>query len=628
MVVNSAQAPSFKRRSQHRSDRGCIRDTLFTYVTYFYCNMTHKSFFYLTAQSTGNTVWLSGGLTFTSGSTVQFRIVRTPIGQLSKTMPNRGDRDMSEEKLLLRMSNIQKDFYGNRILEDINISLKHGEILGLVGENGAGKSTLMNILFGMPIIQATGGYGGSIFVDGVKTNFKNPVDAIDAGIGMVHQEFFLIPSFSATENILLNREATRYNPLVEVFGDRLRSLDRQAMRARAERAISALGVTIDPDTLVSEMPVSYKQFTEIAREIDRTRMKILVVDEPTAVLTESEAGVFLSALKRLAAKGIGMIFISHRLHEIFELCNRIVVLRDGKVVKDTPTAETDVPSVASWMMGHEMKDSTRRRARAQRDALPILTIEKLRVTMPGEKVRNVSLEVRKGEILGIGGLAGQGKLGIANGIMGLYPAGGDVTLDGKRIALNAPLESIRAGFAFISEDRRGIGLLLGESIALNIAFAAMQVQGKFLRRILGFIKWSDKPRLRSSAKEYIDHLMIKCTGPDQRVAELSGGNQQKVCVAKVLAMSPKVLFASEPTRGIDIGAKRLVLDVLKDFNERYGTTIIVTSSELEELRELCDRIAIISEGEVAGILPSDTPSEEFGLLMMGESKQAGGATHV
>lgn len=263
---------------------------------------------------------------------------------------------MTNGKPLLSMKGIQKDFLENRVLEDINLDLAQGEILGLVGENGAGKTTLMNILFGMPVIQQTGGYKGTITLDGEEVHFSNPNDALMAGIGMVHQEFFLIPDFSATENIFLNREVTRYSFLVEIFGERLRTLDRAAMNERVVQLIKELGVDINPDTLVSEMPVSYKQFTEIAREIDRAKIKILVVDEPTAVLTETEAEALLTVLRRLAAKGVGIIFISHRLHEILDICDRIVVLRDGKLIRDVPSRQSDVKSIASWMVGHDVGD--------------------------------------------------------------------------------------------------------------------------------------------------------------------------------------------------------------------------------------------------------------------------------
>ncbi|MEN6492484.1 MAG: sugar ABC transporter ATP-binding protein [Rectinema sp.] len=525
---------------------------------------------------------------------------------------------MTNGKPLLSMKGIQKDFLENRVLEDINLDLAQGEILGLVGENGAGKTTLMNILFGMPVIQQTGGYKGTITLDGEEVHFSNPNDALMAGIGMVHQEFFLIPDFSATENIFLNREVTRYSFLVEIFGERLRTLDRAAMNERVVQLIKELGVDINPDTLVSEMPVSYKQFTEIAREIDRAKIKILVVDEPTAVLTETEAEALLTVLRRLAAKGVGIIFISHRLHEILDICDRIVVLRDGKLIRDVPSRQSDVKSIASWMVGHDVGDFVFQPKQGCGEKESFLSIEHLKVLMPGEAVKDVCLQVRKGEILGIGGLAGQGKLGIANGVMGLFHAEGSVTLGGKSLKLNSPLDAFRAGMAFISEDRRGIGLLLTQSIGLNIAFPLMQVKGGLLKKIAGLFTWEDEKKIREITTKYIERLDIKCTGPDQVVMELSGGNQQKVCVAKVLALSPQILFASEPTRGIDIGAKHLVLSVLKEINEQEGTTIIMTSSELGELRSICDRIAIVSEGKVAGVLPAEAPVEDFGLLMLGE----------
>jgi simple sugar transport system ATP-binding protein len=233
-------------------------------------------------------------------------------------------------------------------------------------------------------------------------------------------------------------------------------------------------------------------------------------------------------------------------------------------------------------------------------------------------VRDVSASVRKGEIFGIGGLAGQGKLGIPNGIMGLYPAGGKVTLHGKDIALNAPAKALKAGMSFVSEDRRGVGLLLDESLDWNIAFTAMQIHGQYLKPIMGgvFTQRDDKG-METLCKEYIELLDIKCTSSKQKAKELSGGNQQKICLAKAFAMKPDLLFVSEPTRGIDVGAKKLVLDTLRKYNREYGTTIVMISSELEELRSICDRIAIIDEGKIAGILPPTADVADFGILMAG-----------
>ena len=246
-----------------------------------------------------------------------------------------------------------------------------------------------------------------------------------------------------------------------------------------------------------------------------------------------------------------------------------------------------------------------------------MSIKRLWVDMPGEIVRDVNLDVKEGEILGIGGLAGQGKLGIPNGIMGLYEAGGTVEFDGAQIPLNSPRKCLDASLAFVSEDRRGVGLLLDETLEWNVAFPAMQVQNKFLRNYLGgLVKWRDEKAIREVTERYIDELAIKCTGSKQKAKELSGGNQQKVCLAKAFALEPKFLFVSEPTRGIDVGAKALVLEALRKFNRESGVTVVMISSELEELRSICDRIAIISGGKVAGILPASKPSEDFGLLMV------------
>lgn len=520
---------------------------------------------------------------------------------------------------LLEMKNISKDFFGNQVLTDVNFTLHQGEILGLVGENGAGKSTLMKILFGMDVIHETGGYGGQVLIDGEEVHFQTPFDALAMGIGMVHQEFSLLPDFTAAENIVLNREPVRKNVLSEVFGDRLNTLDRKSIHEQALAAIEKLGVALDADMLVSEMPVGHKQFTEIARELSKSSIRLLVLDEPTAVLTEQEAESLLTAMRRLSQAGIAVIFISHRLQEIVDVCDTLLVMRDGKIIKDVPAKEADTRQIATWMVGREVSVSSNRRHFDGRDDDIVLSMKNLWVDMPGETVRDISLDVRRGEILGIGGLAGQGKLGIPNGAMGLFPAGGHVVFEGKEIALNNPSNFLNSGLAFVSEDRRGVGLLLDESLEWNITFTAMQIQDKFLKKYLGgLLKWRDQKSIEEATKKYIDQLEIRCTSTRQKAKELSGGNQQKVCLAKAFAVAPKLLFVSEPTRGIDIGAKGLVLQALREYNEQAGTTIVMISSELEELRSICDRIAIVSDGRINGILPAENDSADFGLLMLGE----------
>ena len=521
---------------------------------------------------------------------------------------------------LLEMRNIQKNFFGNQVLTDINLTLKAGEVLGLVGENGAGKSTLMKILFGMDVIRETGGYGGDVLIDGEKVSFSTPFDALKAGIGMVHQEFSLIPGFTATENILLNREPKKSNVVSEIFGDRLNTLDYKQMNERSAEAIKKMGVHIDQHMFISDMPVGHKQFTEIARELSKDNLKLLILDEPTAVLTEKEAAALLDSIRSMAARGISVIFITHRLQEILSVCDKVVIMRDGVVVKDTPASETDVPEITRYMVGRAVDLSAGAREIADHsNAKTIMSIRNLWVDMPGETVRNVSLDVKEGEILGIGGLAGQGKLGIPNGVMGLYEAGGTVEFDGKEIPLNSPRKCLDASLAFVSEDRRGVGLLLDETLEWNVAFPAMQIQNKFLKKI-GPVTWRDEKAIHDITQKYIDELMIKCTSSKQKAKELSGGNQQKICLAKAFALEPRFLFVSEPTRGIDVGAKALVLDALKRFNKESGVTVVMISSELEELRQTCDRIAIVSGGRIAGILPANESSEAFGALMVSQVK--------
>lgn len=523
---------------------------------------------------------------------------------------------------LLEMRNIKKDFFGNQVLSDINFTLREGEVLGLCGENGAGKSTLMKILFGMDVIRETGGYEGDILLDGEKVTFNTPFDAIAAGIGMVHQEFSLIPGFTAAENIVLNREPVKKNVISEVFGERMNTLDYNEITGRAEKAIEKMGFSIDKSMVITDMPVGHKQFTEIARELSKDNLRLLILDEPTAVLTEKEAEALLDSIKSMSAKGIAVIFITHRLQEILSVCDKVIVMRDGLVVSDVAAASTSVPEITRAMVGRSVtSEKTEAAAEDPDDKAVIMSIRDLWVDMPGEIVRDVNLDVREGEILGIGGLAGQGKLGIPNGVMGLYEAGGKITFKGKDIPLNSPRKCLDADLAFVSEDRRGVGLLLDETLEWNVAFPAMQVQSKFLKNYLGgLIKWRDEKAIGEVTEKYIDELAIKCTSSKQKAKELSGGNQQKVCLAKAFALEPNFLFVSEPTRGIDVGAKQLVLNALKKFNHESGVTVVMISSELEELRSICDRIAIISGGRVAGILPTSAPSEDFGMLMVSSVK--------
>lgn len=515
------------------------------------------------------------------------------------------------------MINITKEFSSNVVLDNVNLSIKEGEIHGLVGENGAGKSTLMNILFSMPVIHSTGGYSGEIYFDGKKYNPKSPMEAMNTGIGMVHQEFMLLPGFTITENIKLNRENTKENLISRIFGKKLETLDFEKMRSDSKNALKKLDMSLDEYMIISGLPVGYLQFIEIAREFDKDNLKLLVLDEPTAVLTENESSKFLNAVKKLSNMGISILFISHRLDEVKKITDSITILRDGKEVINGQTNDFSFKSIAKYMVGRDLDLNTIKKKDELKDDYT-LEIEDLVVNMPGEKVKGVDLKIRRGEILGIGGLAGQGKVGISNGIMGLYNTRGRILKDNVEIPLNNPKETLNHSIAFLSEDRRGVGLLLEESIEFNMAITKIEVKNGFTKKI-GPFNLIDKKSIRNHALQMIDTLDIRCTSPKQLTKYLSGGNQQKICIARALTLEPDILLVSEPTRGIDVGAKKLVLDALIELNEKHNMTIIFTSSELAELRLISDRIAIIYDGKLNGILPPDAKDEEFGLLMAGES---------
>ena len=525
-----------------------------------------------------------------------------------------------DNQYLLSMKNISKEYYGNRVLKDVNLQVRPGEIHALVGENGAGKSTLMNILFGMPVIFSTGGFEGEVLLNGEPTNINSPHTAMDYGIGMVHQEFMLIPEFTVTENIKLGREIGEPTALSKIFGNLLDKMNWNQMSAEARKALDSIGMmNIEDYAKVAGMPIGYKQFVEIAREIDKTGIKLLVFDEPTAVLTEGEADRLLDIMRLISSKGIAIIFITHRLTEVMAVADSMTILRDGEFVAREEVKDTSLAKIAEMMIGRKIEklvDESILEDRALSDDRIALEFHDYHVDMPGERVRGMDIQIREGEIFGFGGLAGQGKIGIANGIMGLYETRGDVIAFGKRLDLTKLGEALRNDIAFVSEDRRGVGLLLGESIERNITFSAMQIKDEFLRQI-GPLKILDKAKADQHTRDMIKLLDIRCTGTSQEAGSLSGGNQQKVCLARAITMKPKILIVSEPTRGIDIGAKKLVLEYLTKINREQGTTIVMISSELVELRSMCDRIAIVSEGKVFSVMKPDDSDAAFGLAMAG-----------
>lgn len=528
-----------------------------------------------------------------------------------------------DNEYVLQMKNITKSYYGNTVLKNVDLSIKPGEIHCLMGENGAGKSTLMNVLFGMNVIHSTGGFEGEIFFDGEKRDIKSSFDAMNLGIGMVHQEFMLIPDYSITENIKLNREITKDNFVSRLFGPRLKSVEYAKMGRDARKALDKVDMNIDEWISVAGLPVGHMQFIEIAREIDKTGIKLLVFDEPTAVLTESEADNLLRIMRRLADSGIAILFITHRLDEVTQVSDNITVLRDGELVAKKKTSETTSREIAELMIGRKVEISGKEKRDVDRTKDPVLELKDFRVKMPGEEVKGIDLKLYEGEILGIGGLAGLGKLGVANGIMGLYPTSGEIVLRGEKITNPITKEMLEKKIAFVSEDRKAVGLVIDASIELNTVFTAMNINGEYLKDYK-FFTLRDKKRIQERTEKMIKELDIRCTSSKQMVGSLSGGNQQKVCIARALTQDPEIILVSEPTRGIDIGAKKIVLDLLRKLNKDYNMTIIMTSSELNELRSIADRIAIVSEGKVAGILQPEDSDADFGLLMAGKSLDENG----
>jgi len=517
------------------------------------------------------------------------------------------------EEYVLKLENITKDYSGNVVLNDVSLAVKPGEIHALLGENGAGKSTLMNILFGMTVIHDTGGYEGTVKVLGKEVKFTSPNDALEAGIGMVHQEFMLIPGFTITENIKLGREDTIQTALSRILGTSLEQLNHEKMKADARKSLDAIGMNIEEHVRVAGLPVGYMQFVEIAREIDKEGIKLLVFDEPTAVLTEEEATQLLDVMNAIAKKGIAIIFITHRLSEVMAAAHQMTILRDGELVGTKSVSETSLTEIAELMVGRAIDKLgvvTDEQKHLQNADIAV-SVKDFYVNMPGEMVKGVSFEVRQGEIFGIGGMAGQGKVGIPNGIAGLFESSGVVEVFGESINLKKLGDALNKSIAFVSEDRRGVGLLLEESIAHNIMFRTMTTKRSFLK--LGQLQNS---KMQDHANKMIKTLDIRCRNYRQKAGTLSGGNQQKVCLASALTMDPRVLIVSEPTRGIDIGAKELILNYLAKLREE-GLTIIMVSSELGELRSLCDRIAIVSDGKIIKILNPNSTDAEYGLAMSG-----------
>ncbi len=515
---------------------------------------------------------------------------------------------------VLQISSLYKSYNGIPALNNINLSLKTGEIHGIVGANGSGKSTLMNILFGNPLIHETGGYQGEILFKGKRINIKSCAEAVKLGIGMVHQEFALIPDMTVGENIRLGREKTC--AFTDRFlGKKYSFIDRQRDNEAAMQVLSRLGISLDAGIKIMDLSTNMRQFVEIAREIGRSNLKMLILDEPTAVLNKEDGLKLIEILKEMSKREIGILFISHRLEEIQQVCDKVSVLRDGIMVSQYEKGNISINNLARDMIGHVVDKAAAERRAIEKEV--VISFKHFSVQMPGEEIKDLDLSVFKGEIIGLTSLSGHGKLALGYGMMGIYPVGGEVYYENKRIGRLEAKANIMNGMYVLPDDRQGWGILPEHSVKDNIVFTGNQIKNMFSRNF-AFLAFMDHSKIYSHVNRMIQDFDIKCASVRQKVKELSGGNQQKVCMARALTVNPRLLFVAEPTRGVDISAKEKILQMLIEINRSKNTTIIIASSEIDELKRVCDRIAVMVEGKIFKILSPDSSDLAFGLALSGE----------
>lgn len=473
----------------------------------------------------------------------------------------------------INMIGICKSFGANKVLGGVNLHVRPGEVHALMGENGAGKSTLMNILTGIHRADA-----GTIMVDGKEVTFKNNKDAEEHGIAFIHQELNIWPNLSVLENLfLMNQPKTRFG-----------TIDFKKMREMAEAKCQEIGIDLPLDEIAGECSVGQQQMTEITRSL-MLDAKTVIMDEPTAALTERETDRLFEVMKKLKNKGVSIIYISHRMEEVFANCDTITVMRDGQTISSRPTEETNMDQIVGDMVGRVMSEYYPARTNVPGDE--IFRVEGF--TQPGV-FRDISFNLRKGEILGVAGLMGAGRTEIMRAIFGVDPhESGKLYFEGKEIHIKNPRDAIRYGFGFITENRKTEGLILDFSIERNIALPSEE-------RLAQSHVINDKKEFDFSS-ELSKRLGVKAQDINLPASTLSGGNQQKVVIAKWVGMHPKLLILDEPTRGIDIGAKKDIYDLMNELTAK-GVSIIMVSSELPEVIGMSDRILVIHEGRAAGIV--------------------------
>lgn len=514
---------------------------------------------------------------------------------------------------ILKIENLCKKFNNTTALNDVNFTLKKGEIHGLIGANGSGKSTLMNILCGNKNIAETGGYDGEILIQGNKATILSALDAKKHGIGMVHQELSLFKKLSVSNNIKINKENIySKTKLLNHFA----LVDEKTNRINAEMCLTKLGIDINPNTKVEKLSSNLKQFVEIAREIDNNNIKVLMLDEPTSSLNVEETKLLLDHLRELAKSGISIIFVSHRLEEIKKICDKVTVLRDGEVVNTYEKSEINVNTLALDMVGKNIVH-TKSKGKSQINK-DILLFNNVSISYGETEKKNISLNIKKGEVLGITGLAGHGQEIFGYGLMGLYDMEGETLFQGEKITPGDIENIYNSGIFLLSDNRKEMGLLIDRPLWENIVFGTYDKRKEFLKYpMLKNLSFLDYKEIFNYCENIIKSLNIKVDNIHQPVRELSGGNQQKICIARAITALPKLLFVGEPTRGIDIYSKEIILNMLLEINEKHNTTVVVSSGEIGELKRVCDRIVVMYENEVFDIFEGDFDSERFNLALSG-----------
>jgi ribose transport system ATP-binding protein len=489
----------------------------------------------------------------------------------------------SSSPVLVEMQGIGKAFPGVRALDDARFELRRGEVHALVGENGAGKSTLMKILAGIYRRDE-----GTIRIGGQEVEIPSPAAAQHLGISMVHQELNLMPHLTVAQNIFIGRESTRRGFL----------LDDRALNARATTLFEELHLPLKARARVGSLAVAQHQMIEIARAISFDA-DILIMDEPTAPLTDTEIDELFRIISDLRARGVGIVHISHRLEELKQISDRVTVMRDGHTIDTVTTAEAPIERIISMMVGRTIFESEPELPEHP-SAEVVLEVRNLR---RGRMVRDVSFQLRRGEILGIAGLVGAGRTEVARVIFGAdRPEGGEILVHGRPVAIHAPSDAVRHGIAYLSEDRKRYGLALGLDVETNIVLAA-------LRRYIGLGGIVDRRQTNVTAEREVKHLAIKTPSTRQKTRNLSGGNQQKVVVAKWLTSDTEILIFDEPTRGIDVGAKSEIYRLLNDLAAE-GKSIVMISSELPEILRMSHRIVVMCEGRITGELSAAEATQE------------------